>query len=237
MARKELSTEVREEIEKLIGTEFKKGEKIPSETELCERFNVSRVTLREAIRELVSSHVLVIRRGVGTFVTMHPGVVDDPIGGKFMDKQELITEIWETSLLLEPQFAYWAAERASDSEIAVIEKIQEEYEACFRQWKELNTPELAEELFRLDGEFHLKIAKSTKNTVLYHIFRSYCGMINNEIEPGSAVNNNADNIMKYHPLLIEAFKNHDSQAAFDLMYSHDRELQERHLSEKEKQNK
>ncbi|MCR5230184.1 MAG: GntR family transcriptional regulator [Solobacterium sp.] len=231
MARKELSAEVREEIEKLIGTEFRKGEKIPSEKELCERFNVSRVTLREAIRELVSSHVLVIRRGVGTFVTMHPGVVDDPIGGKFMDKQKLISEIWETSLLLEPQFAYWAAERADSSEIAVIEEIQKEYESCFEEWQKTHSAELTRELFRLDGEFHLKIAKSTKNTVLYHIFRSYCGMINKEIDPETA-RGNADNIMKYHPMLINDLKNHDCQSAYEHMYRHDRELEERHLSEK-----
>lgn len=43
--------------------------KIPSENELCRIFNVSRITVRGAIRGLVEQRILVSRRGVGTFVS------------------------------------------------------------------------------------------------------------------------------------------------------------------------
>ena len=44
------------------------GEKIPNEFELSERFNVSRNTIREAVKILASKGVLDVRQGAGTFV-------------------------------------------------------------------------------------------------------------------------------------------------------------------------
>jgi GntR family transcriptional regulator, N-acetylglucosamine utilization regulator len=48
--------------------ELKPGDPLPSERELCERYGVSRPTLRQATQDLVRQGVLVVRRGVGTFV-------------------------------------------------------------------------------------------------------------------------------------------------------------------------
>lgn len=47
---------------------YKFGDKIPTEPELGERFNVSRVTIRKAIEDLVGEGYLVKRQGKGTFV-------------------------------------------------------------------------------------------------------------------------------------------------------------------------
>ena len=44
------------------------GEKLPNENELSEKLGISRTTLREAIRTLVSEGILVVQRGKGTFV-------------------------------------------------------------------------------------------------------------------------------------------------------------------------
>lgn len=48
--------------------EFKDGEKMPSEKELCERFSVSRVTVRQALKELESKGIIYTTQGKGTFV-------------------------------------------------------------------------------------------------------------------------------------------------------------------------
>lgn len=48
------------------------GSQIPSENELCRELNVSRVTLREALRELVRDDMLVKIQGKGTFVNANP---------------------------------------------------------------------------------------------------------------------------------------------------------------------
>lgn len=61
------------QVKKMVMSEImrknlKKGDLIPKEMELCERYNVSRITIRRAIAELVTEKVLYRVSGVGTFV-------------------------------------------------------------------------------------------------------------------------------------------------------------------------
>ncbi|MGD6942476.1 GntR family transcriptional regulator [Cytobacillus gottheilii] len=48
--------------------DLKAGQKIPNESELCDLFDVSRITIRRAIKELVEEGFIEIIRGKGTFV-------------------------------------------------------------------------------------------------------------------------------------------------------------------------
>jgi GntR family transcriptional regulator len=48
--------------------DLRAGDVLPSEAELCERYGVSRPTLRQATQDLIRDGLLVVRRGVGTFV-------------------------------------------------------------------------------------------------------------------------------------------------------------------------
>jgi GntR family transcriptional regulator len=60
-------------IRQSIRTErLKPGEQLPSEPEFAEQLGVSRTTLRDAIRMLVSDGTLERRRGIGTFVANNP---------------------------------------------------------------------------------------------------------------------------------------------------------------------
>jgi GntR family transcriptional regulator len=53
---------------KIQNGEWKNGQKIPSETELCTLYKISRITVRKAIEELVHDGYLVRFQGKGTFV-------------------------------------------------------------------------------------------------------------------------------------------------------------------------
>src|SRR5712691_8244002 len=55
----------------LVAGEWKPVETIPSEFELAARFRVSQGTVRKAIDELASEHILLRRQGKGTFVASH----------------------------------------------------------------------------------------------------------------------------------------------------------------------
>jgi DNA-binding GntR family transcriptional regulator len=68
-----LADVVRSELKRLIlGGEFEVGSKLPNEDRLCERFGVSRVTIREAVHGLIEDGLVVRRHGSGTYVTRRP---------------------------------------------------------------------------------------------------------------------------------------------------------------------
>lgn len=58
-------------LQSLQSSEWKPGESIPSEMELAARYRVSQGTVRKAIDELASGHLLVRKQGKGTFVATH----------------------------------------------------------------------------------------------------------------------------------------------------------------------
>lgn len=75
--RREVSVPLYQQIQHLIRhriftREYPPGAQIPSEHQLCADLHVSRVTLREALRELVREKLLVKIQGKGTFVALNP---------------------------------------------------------------------------------------------------------------------------------------------------------------------
>ena len=59
----------------ILNKEFNPGGKIPSENELAEKFRVSRLTVRQAISQLVQEGFLISKRGEGTFVTNNENLI------------------------------------------------------------------------------------------------------------------------------------------------------------------
>jgi DNA-binding GntR family transcriptional regulator len=53
---------------RIIAGEFNSGSSLPTEEELSEKYNVSRITIRRAMEGLVSDGLIVRQRGKGTFV-------------------------------------------------------------------------------------------------------------------------------------------------------------------------
>src|SRR5689334_12391346 len=58
----------------ILSGEFSLGSKLPNEEQLCDRFGVSRVTVREAVRGLIEEGYVVRRQGSGTYVTRRPSL-------------------------------------------------------------------------------------------------------------------------------------------------------------------
>ena len=65
--------QLRDILKELINTQkLLPGDQIPSENELSSAFNISRMTVRQAIQELMREGIVTIRRGEGTFVSSVP---------------------------------------------------------------------------------------------------------------------------------------------------------------------
>ena len=114
-----LSENVADEILSMINVEkrFLPGSRLPNETDFSTELNVSRTTFREAVRMLVDRGVLVIKRGNGTFVSDDYDFNDDFGIGKCAKKGIAERDLNEIRLFIEPEAAYLAAIRATESEI------------------------------------------------------------------------------------------------------------------------
>ncbi len=137
-----------------IDKKFAIGDKLPNENELSTQLKISRTTLREAIRILISHDVLEIKRGKGTFVTNNQDL-DENLGLNELSTIKLnVKDLYEMRLIFEPQTAYYAAKRATDKELERIlhyGKLEEE--------KILNNQDRTE----AEHAFHKSIAIATHN--------------------------------------------------------------------------
>ena len=171
--RSSLSATVAQQIgDMIVKRRLATGTRLPSETQLAEMYNVSRPTVREAMKSLKAQNVVVIRQGDGTYVSDNTRMVEDPLKLRYVDPKALTEGVFEARLLIEPQIAMLAAQRITQSELKQMEQI------VARMWQ-VKYQEPAR--LGLDMEFHTLIAKSTHNSV----FSQMMPVIYETIEKGS----------------------------------------------------
>lgn len=208
---KSLPQKIAEDIIAFILEEnLKPGDKLPNETVLCQRLNVGRSSLREAMRALASRNIVTIRQGSGTYIASSTGVVDDPLGLSFINnKKKLIHDLMEIRFLLEPSIAALAAMHADDTEIKKICKLCDDVEELLKAHKDHSDKDI---------ELHTAIALSSKNIVVPRlvpvIFRSIPPLIE------STGNTLCNETIESHREIADAIAAHDAIRAHDAMYLH-----------------
>ena len=146
--------------EMIIQEEMKTGSKLPAEAELMARFGVSRSTVREAVKILQTEHIVDIRQGQGTFLCAMPGLADDPLGLRFADQEDLIAQLLETRLLIEPSVAALAAGRRTEQHLQEMKLLLDKMDSAYLHGENY-TP--------YDAQFHSVIAKCTGNDVIMRL--------------------------------------------------------------------
>lgn len=148
---------------------YRIGAKLPGELKLAGMLEVSRNTVRQAIRILEAKGVLEVERGAGTFVSAKLGMSEDPLGlSMIMDKERLIKDMLEVRLLIEPRIAALAAERRTQKELGQLKDIC----ACMEKaWGQ------GDNYYELDMEFHTFLAGCSKNLVVHSLLPAICQTI------------------------------------------------------------
>lgn len=130
---------------------YQTGDRLPTERELSSEYDVSRPTIREAVIALEVQGMVEVRLGSGAYFKEMPGSTD--ISGFDISGFELT----EARLLIEGEAAALAAVEITEEEIETLERLVNE----IAQENERNSG--TEEA---DREFHLTIAKATRNAAL-----------------------------------------------------------------------
>ena len=208
---KRLSDDIADVILSMITVEkkYNPGDKLPNEMELSEQLGVSRITLREAIRILVTANVLEIKRGKGTFVKSDE--VDNFTLSDLKGHSSDLADLLEMRLIIEPMGAYYATKRASDSE---IEKIIEYGEMV--EQKILNNEDrtIAEQLF------HNAIAKASGNSFMKELVPIISKAINESVQLSKQYEKATELTLKDHKLIMDFMKDRNAEGAKTAMSLH-----------------
>lgn len=209
--RKSLTQQVAETlIEEVRKGNLKPGDRVPNEFILAKDMDVGRSTIREAVKQLVSSNVFEIRRGDGTFVCENVGIGDDPLGFQFRrDQKKLAMDLCEMRLVIETWTAKTAAMNATEDDIKEMERLCKEVEDLVMQGKNHEGPDIG---------LHVCIAKSTGNSVVPLLVPILMNAIPlfTKFTNGSLVMPS----IKQHKEIVDAIKCHDPVRAVRTMADH-----------------
>lgn len=207
----ELSSQTAQSLrDMIVAQKMQPGDKFPSERELMERFKVSRSTAREAVKLLVAENLVEIQRGKGTFIARRPGLVKDPLGLRYVAGPQVLQNLMEARILIEPQMAAMAVRRARDEDLQRLEK------ALQRQIASTD-PEMHADL---DIEFHTALAQCTHNDVLQRFLPVVCEGIQEGKGKTADLPGSWENALGWHLRIFRAAIIGDAKTARQAMLGH-----------------
>lgn len=209
---KMLSQNIADTILSMITIEkrFSPGDKLPNENELSEELNISRTTLREAVRILIAHDILEIQRGKGTFVTAS-ATGQKPDLGKLSDASVNVKDLYEMRLIFEPEAAYLAATRGTDMQIKRILQLGRQIEQDICSGQDRTTTE---------HSFHKAIAQATHNEFMNQLMPILYQAISKGVTLTEKNDKSIHHTINDHKLIMEFLEQRNAEGAKNAMRIH-----------------
>jgi GntR family transcriptional regulator, transcriptional repressor for pyruvate dehydrogenase complex len=201
-----ISSKIVNQIKNLIlEGDLKPGDPLPPERELMKLFNVSRPSIREALKSLMGMGFLETARGNRTVVrSLASGRILEPLHQMLKDDISIVFDIIEVRKAIEAWNAFYAAKRATSEDIARLEDNMETMRA-----------KLDKDGFNLeteDADFHLALSEATHNKVQTHIMFTIYDILKNSI--GKYYTDiDIETVYGQHMEVVAAVKERDSELA------------------------
>jgi GntR family transcriptional regulator, transcriptional repressor for pyruvate dehydrogenase complex len=216
--RNKVYAEVARQIEGLILKKLHPGDKLPPERELAEMFGVSRSSIRDAIRSLELMGLVEPRQGAGTVVReISASSLFNPATTVPVRQRELISELLDFRIMIEPPLAARAATHAGPEEITELEEILR------RQEEKVQRGEMTVEE---DSEFHYNIAMASGNSVVLKVLDVLMDLLRETRERSLQREGRPQKSLAGHKRILAAIKRHDGPAAEAAMRHHIEDVEE-----------
>ncbi len=191
---------------------LKKGDCLPSERELAEQFNVSRVPVREALKILEFMGVVVNISGEGMYIkNVEISSLLDKINFALEIPISTIRELFEVRICIEGMAANLAAQRRTDEDIAEMQKAI----------KDMERQIIADQdLIEGSTEFHTAVIRASHNQVMESVYQYLGNLLNASKKMTLNEREHAKVSQKFHKEILELIIAGDSNAAGSLMSSH-----------------
>lgn len=147
---------------RIVSGEYRPGEALPIEPELCSAFGVSRTTVREAVKQLASKRLIESSPKVGTRVLPFDewNLLDrDVLGWRLLAQfdTKIVEDIFEMRLCFEPRASALAAEHGSEEDFRMLQRRYDELADALQAERDVRGAAAA------DLEFHLSIINMSRN--------------------------------------------------------------------------
>jgi GntR family transcriptional repressor for pyruvate dehydrogenase complex len=193
--------------EAMMSDELHPGDRLPTETELAEQLGISRNAVREAMKMLSALGVIDIRRGDGTYITEEPSSrVLNPLVFAILMKTKTSKELVELRTMTEIGYCQLAAENATDSDMALIEKAKEAWEA----YAQGPQPDI-EQLAKLDLGFHYAILDATHNSLVITMGQLVEELYSSSIRDALSNKTVLEWAFKGHQRILDAIRTRDPE--------------------------
>ncbi|KGJ03230.1 transcriptional regulator, GntR family [Paracoccus halophilus] len=206
-------------IEKLIlEGALRPEEYLLAERELASRLNVSRPTLRDALKLLEERGLILAERGRGTRVAaLGAAAISDPLIALLAQSPEVDDDYLEFRDVVESQAAALAATRANEIDRRMIA-------GCLAAIEAAHAKADAAEEAEADAALHLAIYEASHNLVLLQIMRALSGILRSDVIQNRGrmftIPAIRELLRDQHRAIAEAILARDPQAARDAAHEH-----------------
>ena len=212
---KEVETQIRASINTGI---YKPGDKLPPERELVDQFQVSRVTVRDALRNLQNLGLISVKRGVnaGAYVSEpNPHPITQSIENLIEMKRVNFAHLIEIRLYIEPEVARAAARSHTSEDMERLTELLDRAETALKDSRK--------EARLINVGFHFEVAKIPGNALIVFLCQSitqvHSAMII-EMTQTRLERKAISKLISEHRRILDAIASKDPEGAFTSTRKH-----------------
>jgi DNA-binding FadR family transcriptional regulator len=218
MARKSLVSVVADALlDRIIDGDLDAGTPLPSEAEIGEAYDVSRVTVREALRVLTTQGIVRVTSGIGSVVNPLDHWQSLPAILRYRaargDDGEVATQLIAVRRMFETEAAALAATGLSESAFA-------ELDDCIDRMRRGHDESDVDAFVAADLRFHDVILRGSGNVFLAALFEPLTRVLTERRAQTSRVPEIQAHAIEEHAAVLAALRARDSAAARSAMDHH-----------------
>ena len=180
------------------------GERLPTEPELAAELGISRNTVREAMRVLAFSGLIVIRQGDGSYLRS----MTDPLGAMRALSHCSLEQAQETRQILEVEAVGLAAVRRTEADLTALHEALKASAVLYHGDLEA--------YISADLVFHKRLVDAAHNPALSELYQYFSAIVGAQLRQTLNISPRRQAVFDLHTALLEAVQHQDPERAKSL---------------------
>ena len=212
LQKEHLYEQVADLLEQQIINDHEHGERLPSEQQLAEKYQVSRTIIREALKLLKERGLIDSKAGSGSYVTRPEAQNIAEVVYRIIRMDQIdYASVFDVRIILEMESVSRAAQYATDEELQEMERLLE-------LMKDPDITPVTRSGY--DFSFHYLIAKASRNPLLALMTEAIGTICEEMIQKAFLLQHSLQDSIMRHSWIMEALKSGDPKAAKQAMLGH-----------------